>query len=319
MSGFKSKEQSRKLILGSGLAAGLAANLLAAAKNISLVWARDVQISPIPELLPRRQFFDALDVTQCEEALAVSEVAPSVQEVVWVEGGTRRTRRLVSTDEFLVYEKGRLAAWLRDRAIAAGVPSIMLDKPSETVNLNSYQLVLDCRGYNAVSNNPDYEVTRETQARTSCTYAIFNRPESIAVNQMVFWSMPGEGKVQQTFFYVPFGGDAMSVGCSCTPTKRIDINTVLGAARDFGLPVDAEHIRFTGEATPHIDIVKALTPHVKPIGEAARRSCPLTEYGAMVALSQLLQLVGKSGLPSLALIRPTHYQIDPHIPLELFL
>lgn len=309
----------RQLILGSGVTAGLAANLLSTSYDTRLVWSHDVMISPIPELLPRRIFFDALGVTKDEEALAVAEVAPRLQEVIWIDDGVRSSRPLVSTDTFLVYEKSRLAAWLRWRSIAAGIESEMLGKPSKITDFDNYQLVLDCRGCYAVAEDPNYEITREAQARTHCTYAILDHPETVSTNQMVFWSNTNSNGMLQTFFCVPVGNDAISVGCSYSPTMQVDINTVLAAARDFGLSVSTEHVRFSGKAIPHIDTATALTARVTPIGEAARRSCSLTEYGVIAALSQLLQLVGKPSLPPTALLRPTHSQIDPHIPLELFL
>lgn len=311
--------QSRKLIIGSGVTAGLAANLLESSQESDLIWANDAMMSPIPELLPRRVFFDALGAGQEEEELAVAEVAPGLQEVVWIEGGERITRRLVSTDEFLIYDKGRLAGWLRRRAIAAGIAPLMLDSSGQMTDFGNYQLVLDCRGCYAVAEDPKYKIVREAQARTSCTYAILNRPETVASNQMVFWSVTNSDGILQTFFAVPIGGGGMSVGCSHRSTIQMDVHMVLAAARDFGIPVSVEHIRFSGQAVPHIDTAMTLTANIKPIGEAARRSCPLTEYGVMVALSQLLQLTGKQGLPASALLRPTHSQIDPHIPLELFL
>jgi len=311
--------RSRKLIIGSGITAGLAANLLEKSQESDLVWANDAMMSPIPELLPRRVFFDALEARQEEEELAVAEVAPSLQEVVWLEGRKRIHRRLVSTDEFLIYDKSRLANWLRRRAITAGIVPIMLDGCDQTTDFGNYQLVIDCRGYNAVAEDPKYKVTREAQARTACTYAILNRPETVAPNQMLFWSVTNIDGMLQTFFTIPIGDSRISVGCSHRPTVQMDVHMVLASARDFGIPVSVEHISFSGKAVPHIDTVMTVTANIKPIGEAARRSCPLTEYGVMIALSQLLQLSGKQCLPTSSLLRPTHSQIDPHIPLELFL
>lgn len=310
--------QHRKLIIGSGVTAGLAANLLENRYKTDLVWANDAVMSPIPELLPRQVFFDALGIGKEEEELAVAEVAPSLQEVIWIDGEERTTRHLVSTNEFLVYDKGRLAAWLRRRAIAAGIESVVLDKFGQMTDFSNYQLVLDCRGFDAVAEDPKYKIVREIQARTSCTYAIINRPETVASNQMVFWSVTNSDGMLQTFFAVPIGGGGMSVGCSHSSTIQMDIHMVLATARDFGIPASVENIRFSGIAVPHIDTARTLIENIKPIGESARRSCPLTEYGVMVALSQLLQLIGKQGLPTSALLRPTHNQIDPHIPLELF-
>lgn len=309
----------RKLILGSGVTAGLAANLLRDSHNICMAWLRHAQASPIPELLPRRAFFDALGVTQADEAVAIADVAPRVEEVVWVDRGTLVTRKLVSTDAFLVYEKGRLTAWLRERAMAAGIEAIVLDTPNQTVDPGGYDLVLDCRGSHAVFEDSGYEITPLAPTLTRCTYAILNRPESIAADQIVFWSLPMRDKAQRMFFCIPVGDGLMSVGCSYSPTLRMDVDAVLEVAHGVGLPVTAGQIRSAGEAAPHRVSAKARDPRVIPIGDAARSCCPMTEYGTMAALSHLLQLCHEPALPASALMRPIHCQIDPHIPLELFL
>ena len=308
----------RKLILGSGVAAGLAANLLGDSHDVCIAWLRNAATSPIPELLPRRAFFDALGVTKAEETLAIAEVTPRLKAVTWDNGGISISRSLESTDAFLVYEKGRLAAWLRKRAMAAGTQTVMLDTTSKIMDFGGYDFVLDCRGSRSVAEDLGYEVTQEAQARTCCTYAILNRPESVAADQMVFWSVLNEDRVQRTLFCVPVGEESISVGCSYSPTIRMNVNDVLEAACDFGLSLSTQHIQFTGEAAPHLVTAKALDPRVTPVGDASRSSCPLTEYGTMAALSQLLRLRGEPDLPLSVLMRPTHCQIDPHIPLELF-
>lgn len=308
--------RSRRLIIGSGIAAGLAANLSVAGQQTDLFWRTDARMSPIPELVPRRAFFDALGGGEEEEGIAISEVAPAITDLVWIDGGERITRRLASNDDFLVYDKGRLSTWLRQRAHAAQWVRFVPNLPA---NLQDYASVLDCRGSEAVSCDTNYRVVRQAQARTACTYAILARPVTVAPASMVFWSVTGSDGALQTFFAVPVGGDAISIGCSHSAATPMEVDTVLVAARAFGMPVALEQVRFFGHAVPHIDTAMSLAENVRPIGEAARRSCPLKEYGVMVALSQLLQLAGKPALPASALSRPTHSQIDPHLPLELFL
>jgi hypothetical protein len=308
--------RSRRLILGSGIAAGLAANLSVAGQQTDLFWRTDARMSPIPELVPRRAFFDALGAGEEEEGIAISEVAPAITDLVWIDGGERIARRLASNDDFLVYDKGRLATWLRQRAHAA---QWVRFAPNLPANLQDYASVLDCRGSEAVSCDTNYRVVRQAQSRTACTYAILARPVTVAPARMVFWSVTDSFGALQTFFAVPVGGDAISIGCSHSAATPMDVDTVLAAARAFGMPVALEQVRFFGHAVPHIDTAMSLAENVSPIGEAARRSCPLKEYGVMVALSQLLQLAGKPALPASALSRPTHSQIDPHLPLELFL
>jgi hypothetical protein len=308
--------RSRRLIIGSGIAAGLSANLPAESQQTDLVWKADARMSPIPELVPRRAFFDGLGVGEEEEGIAVSDVASAITDLVWIDGGERITRRLASNDDFLVYDKGRLATWLRQRALAAQLVSVA---PDLAANLQDYASVLDCRGSEAVSCDKNYRVVRQAQARTACTYVILARPLTVAPAHMVFWSVTDSDGALQTFFAVPVGGDAISIGCSHSAATPMEVDTVLAAARAFGMPVALEQVRFSGHAVPHIDTAMSLAENVRPIGEAARRSCPLTEYGVMVALSQLLQLAGKPALPASALSRPTHSQIDPHLPREFFL
>jgi len=307
---------SRRLIIGSGIAAGLAANLSAVGQPTDLYCRADARVSHIPELLPRRAFFDALGGGEEEEGTAVTEVAPAITDLVWIDSGERITRRLVSNDDFLVYDKGRLARWLLQRAHAAQLVSITPNLPA---NLQDYASVLDCRGSEAVFCDTNYRVVRQAQARTACTYAILARPVTVAPSRMLFWSRTDGDGALQTFFAVPVGGDAISIGCSHSVSTPMEVETVLAAARAFGMPVALEQVRFSGHAVPHIDTAMSLAKNIRPIGEAARRSCPLKEYGVMVALSQLLQLAGRPALPASALSRPTHSQIDPHLPLELFL
>jgi hypothetical protein len=307
---------SRRLIIGSGIAAGLAANLSAVGQPTDLYCRADARVSHIPELLPRRAFFDALGGGEEEEGTDVTEVAPAITDLVWIDSGERITRRLVSNDDFLVYDKGRLARWLLQRAHAAQLVSITPNLPA---NLQDYASVLDCRGSEAVFCDTNYRVVRQAQARTACTYAILARPVTVAPSRMLFWSRTDGDGALQTFFAVPVGGDAISIGCSHSVSTPMEVETVLAAARAFGMPVALEQVRFSGHAVPHIDTAMSLAKNIRPIGEAARRSCPLKEYGVMVALSQLLQLAGRPALPASALSRPTHSQIDPHLPLELFL
>ena len=307
--------QSRILILGSGVSAGLAANLLNDKGEIHLFSLINSTASPIPELVPRRPFFDALRLTKEEEISAIVELAPRVKKVTWIEEDQRNSRSLETNDSFFVFEKGSLAEWLRRRAQHAGVT---LGYELKQIEIFKYDLLLDCRGARAVALDPGYVVNATGEAVTRCTYAILERPDELGSDEMFFWAASNDDQAKRTFFCVPIGENLISLGCSYSPAIKLDVQEVIGAARNLGISISDAHIKHHGEALP--ELVRAVPRDARtiPIGEASRTSCPLQEYGIMRALSEILALAGETALPNATMLRPLQKQIDPHFPVELF-
>ncbi|NMZ00009.1 hypothetical protein HBO04_07755 [Pseudomonas proteolytica] len=313
--------RSCKLIVGSGLTAGLAANLLCDVHELSLSFLPFAKFSSMPEILPRRAFFDALELSRAEEAAVISKVSTSAREVVWNDGNVSAQRSLESTDDFFIYDKGLLASWLLDRAIQRGVHAIKSHAQSSTIQeeCKNFDAVLDCRGAGAVAKDPGYTIRQETLSSTYCTYAIIKRPKSMSNDHLVFWSVLNEYGLQRTFFAMPCGTELTSVGGSYCEGDQLDITALLDMMCSLGYPLTPSDVKLTANVAPHRFSCSHSHPKIIPLGDAARSTCPLTEYGVMSALSQLLQLRGDNGLLPSVIRRPASSQIDPHIPVELFL
>ena len=73
-----------------------------------------------------------------------------------------------------------------------------------------------------------------------------------------------------------------------------------------------------GTADPRSTFVDNRLSHVRLLGDAYRRPCPLTEYGTLKSLSQILVMNGGKQLPRSVLSRPVSREVDPHMPMELF-
>lgn len=313
--------RTRTLIVGSGITAGLAANMLSRDDEINLSFFPLAMFSTIPEIVPRRPFFDALGVSPVEEHLVVSDVATRLSEVIWIDGKFSAKRLLKSTNDFLIYDKGLLASWLLNRAIQRGVQVVKSNEHLFGIQFecNDYDKVLDCRGANAVTKDFGYKINQDASASTYCTYAIIKKSHLISNDQMIFWSDPNRHGFQRTFFCIPCNSDSISLGVSYSEGDRVDMSVVLEAAHTLGYQLLASDIIFTADISPHRYSASHTYQGVIPVGDAARSSCPLKEYGVMSALSQLLQMRGGLALLPSQTKRPVSRQIDPHIPMELFI
>lgn len=310
---------TQALILGSGVSAGLAANILSRQYDLTLATILGTPSSPIPEILPRRTFFDALGVSAEEECEAVAAVAPKLETVRWVRSGDSQVRSLRSTSDYLVYEKGCLAAWLISRAKTLGV-SINIDNTFQSERtLHKREVIFDCRGRKAVADDDSYVHQVLKNPATHCTYAIVRRPEKTNPGHMeVLSSVPVKG-VEATLFAIPIGAFHMSIGLSYRSDISLTTSDVFVAAHaHLGLDFSVQDIHTMGTARPSVIETSTREKHRYPLGETERSTCPLYEYGVMASLSRILTFSGMRPLPESALLRPSSSEVDPHVPRELF-
>jgi len=303
-------------IVGGGVTAGLAAYMLSSQCNVVLFRPHKVTASPIPEIVPRRAFFDCAGIPASIEAEVVTATASYVTEVHWVDG--KRTRRcsLRSDADYFIYDKGKLASWLVERAY---ISDVVENEVTAIDQIEGFGTVLDCRGWQAVSNDPSYVVEKVADPVTRCSYVIATRPEHLASNVMHYWSGDEYNAAENmTFFTVPVGSSKMSLGCSYSPELDVSHADIVESARRFGIDVSETDIGFVGTATPYRTIARCALSHVRPLGDARSLSCPLTEYGTMKALSHISEMKGSGRLSDRFMQRPMSQQIDPHIPMELF-
>ena len=302
-------------VVGGGITAGLAAYMLASDNDITLFLPIQKTSSPIPELVPRQPFFRSVINSDVIEEIIVNSVVPSVCEVTTDIDSVRCSLNLCSNADYLVYDKGRLATWLIE---AAGIRQPVHEDIARIADVTGFDWVLDCRGSKAVRRDPNYDHFELAQPLTACTYVIAGRPTSCSSQEMNFWNIAGmPDSREKTFFYVPVGEDGISVGCSHTPDLQVSTDDVIRAARQQGIEVRKDTIRYCGTEKPGRCAANSKQPEIIPLGEARESSCPLTEYGVLKALSHIIELQGGAAIPQKVIQRPVLSQVDPHIPLEL--
>ena len=74
-----------------------------------------------------------------------------------------------------------------------------------------------------------------------------------------------------------------------------------------------------GEVLPNILKSSTNLKNVIPIGESNESSCPLTEYGVLKSLNQIYKVLGNQFIPLSIKRQFNNTEIDPHIPMELFI
>ncbi|KZL23796.1 hypothetical protein [Pseudovibrio sp. WM33] len=305
----------RVAIVGGGVTAGLAASVLSQTNDVIVFRPTDTSASPIPEIVPRRAFFEGAFLGPKEEKRIIRAAASPVCWVAWRNGTKGQKHKATTNSQYFIYDKGRLAKILLDAApvhyqVEEDIPSIGA--------LTGYPAVLDCRGAKAVAADKAYQTARKGVALTCCTYVIAERPPSLDPETMEFWAETTASGHRRTFYVVPVGGSMVSLGCSSAPSDAFDHAALLEAAARSGLSINESSIRMSGNATPHPTIVHNSLSHVSPLGDARGLPCPLTEYGTLKALSQIAEISGGKRFPTETLRRPISREVDPHIPMELF-
>ncbi|SMB45849.1 hypothetical protein SPRA44_600088 [Serratia proteamaculans] len=305
--------QQRIAIVGGGIAAGLAARLLAPLGTITLIQPVNFVASSMPEIVPRQAFFEALALPQ--EAEWVAAIAPSATQVIWRNGTETYEADLASTDDFLIYDKGRLAARLLD---SAPVFQRIQSDVAEIAEVEGFDRVFDCRGAKAVKADPSYQYKKVSPARTACRYVVASTQLAANDRVMHFWSETTVSGKKRTFFQIPLGGNRVSLGCSCIPDDLISSANLYATAAKEGWALSIDSVMFSGVVVPQPCEMTCVLTHVTPLGDADALSCPLGEYGTLKTLSQIITIVGGKPLAAASLQRPLNGEVDPHMPQELF-
>ncbi|OVZ94948.1 hypothetical protein CBW54_00605 [Yersinia kristensenii] len=301
-------------IVGSGVTAGLTANLLAKRGEITLFQSPNPFSSGIPEIVPRRAFFDALDTINEDEV--ITRTAPVNQRVLWRHNDKFHRRLLVSNEEYFVYDKGRLAKFLAE---CVPVARYVKQEVSNIADLKGFDRIFDCRGAKSVMSDHAYQSHFVQAARTACRYLVTHHFPDKDADEMCFWSEHTVGGSRRTFFKIPVANNRASLGCSCLPSELISADELLIAMATKGIAVRPENIIFSGSVEPEEVAMSCSVNHVVPLGDARYLSCPLSEYGTLKALSQVKEATGENTLLSQFFKRPNNGEIDPHFPQELFL
>ncbi|EBH0780614.1 hypothetical protein FJ875_09965 [Salmonella enterica] len=303
--------QQRIAIVGGGVTAGMAACLLAPLGETTLIQPGVVPASGMPEIVPRQPFFTVFG--KGEESEWIARIAPRLTGVSWRSGTNVRSIQLASTDDFLVYDKGRLAALLLDNA---PVTRRIINEVTEISELKGFERIFDCRGARAVKNDPAYQYKNVRAAHTACRYIVASSPSENYGGVMRFWTEIAPGGKQRTFFQIPVNGERVSLGCSCSPDDLLSDAELRATIEQKGmLPED---VLFSGAVVPQPCTMQCSIAHVTPLGDASALPCPLTEYGVLKALSQIVVLSGGKPLPESTLRRSLSENVDPHLPQELF-
>lgn len=305
--------RSKIAIVGSGITAGLATSLLAPLFDVSLFQSPKPFASDIPEIVPRRAFFDA--ISSLHEAETITQTAPAIQWVLWQHDDRSQQVRLTSNEAYFVYDKGRLAAFLAE---STPVTKCVKQEVANIADLVGFERVFDCRGSKSVMKDPAYQSHIMHPARTACRYLIVPSLSGKDRDEMRFWSENTSEGVRRTFFMIPVGNDKVSLGCSCLPSNMISPAELLMAMMGKGIDVTPESIILSGCAEPKALAMTCSFGHVTPLGDAGYLSCPLSEYGMLKALSQIREVTGATTLSQHFFKRPEKDEVDPHLPQELF-
>lgn len=300
-------------IVGGGITAGLAANIMGTLGKIKLFHSDIRQVSMIPEIVPRRAFFDSL--CNFDEKTFITRAAPVIRSVIWQKNGQLLKTQLESNNEYFVYDKSYLAALMTEHLAESQ------HVKKEVVNiaeLNDFDLIFDCRGQNALIKDPSYQTELLYPARTACRYFMFTSLHSTYVDDMCFWSEKSDGGIERTFFNISVGNKKVIVGCSFLPSNAISDSEIFKVITIKGIHLEMANMIFNGYAEPKGKVMKCALGHVIPLGDSYSLACPLKEYGTLKALSQLIDLVGGRSLLPHIYTRHNKSDIDPHLPQELF-
>ncbi|MEQ1977504.1 hypothetical protein [Xenorhabdus sp. SGI240] len=306
--------QTKIAIVGNGVTAGLAANLLTSLGDITLFQSPHFSASGIPEIVPRRAFFNALNTIK--ESEAVIQAAPIIRSVSWRNNGKFHQAELASNEQYFIYDKGRLATFLVENI---PVSRRIQQEITRIEDLEGFDRIFDCRGTTSVINDPAYMSHVIQPAQTACRYLVISFPPDLDRNEMRFWSEIFPNGSRRTFFMIPVGDNKVSLGCSCLPSNVISTDELLAAIAAEGISVVPEKILFSGYVVPEKRSMTCSINHVTPLGDASTSPCPLSEYGTLNALFQIREFVDNACFSPMLFQRPKYNEIDPHLPQELFL
>lgn len=302
-------------ILGNGISAGLLAYFLSSKNKITLIKDKEYISSPIPEILPRHIFFNALGMNNYEQTKIIEKTKSHLTYFILNKNNIENKISMCSNDKYYIYDKGKLADYLISKS---KIEDVQYQSIKDINTLENHDLIFDCRGKNSILEDPNYQTRILFPARTKCSYMIVSNTKSSCENIMNFWVDNGEyANYKRTFFVIPIGNNKISIGCSYHPNMFIYRQELLKMASSHGIQVLEDHIFTSGEALPSILKSSTHLKNVIPIGESYESSCPLTEYGVLKVLNQIYKVLGNPFIPVPIKRQFTDSEIDPHIPMEL--
>lgn len=302
-------------ILGNGISAGLLAYLLSPKNKITVLKGKNHMFSPIPEILPRDTFFNALGMNHHEQNKVIENTKSHLTDFILNRNNAENKISICSNDKYYIYDKEKLADYLISNS---NVEDIQFQNIEDVKSLENYDLIFDCRGKRSIMDDPSYHTRIIFPARTKCSYIIAECPEASIESTMTFWTDSNKYlKYKKTFFTIPLKNHKMSIGCSYNPNHFIHHQDLLEMASGHGIKIFEDQIFTSGEALPNILKSSTNLKNVIPIGESSESSCPLTEYGVLKSLNQIYKVLGNQFSPISIKRHFNNSEIDPHIPMEL--
>lgn len=303
-------------ILGNGISAGLLAYLLSPKNKITIFKNSYFMFSPIPEILPRDIFFNALGMNHHEQNKVIENTKSHLTDFILNRNNIENKISICSSDKYYIYDKGKLADYLITNS---KVEDIQFKNIKDVKELEHYDLIFDCRGKRSIIDDPNYHTRIIFPARTKCSYIIAECPEKLIENTMIFWIDSNRHfNNKKTFFAIPIGNNKISIGCSYNPNHFIYRQDLIKMASNYGFNIFEDQIFTSGEALPNILKSSTKLKNVIPIGESSESSCPLTEYGVLKSLNQIYKVLGNQFIPVPIKRHFNNAEIDPHIPMEIF-
>lgn len=304
-------------ILGNGISAGLLAYLLAPKNEVTILKNRNYMFSPIPEILPREIFFNALGLNSDEQNTIIENTKSHLTNFILNINNLENKISINSNEKYYIYDKEKLANYLLS---TSNIEDIRYQSIEDIKALDNFDLIFDCRGKKSLINDPNYHTRIILPARTKCSYIIAECPEKTLENTMSFWKKNNKNlDYKKTFFAIPIGNNKISIGCSFNPNQSINHQDILKMASSHKINILEDKIFALGEAIPNILKSSTNLKNVIPIGESNESSCPLTEYGVLKSLNQIYKVLGNQFIPLSIKRQFNNTEIDPHIPMELFI
>ncbi|MGB9037253.1 MAG: hypothetical protein WCC23_01940 [Acinetobacter calcoaceticus] len=300
-------------VVGNGISAGLLTYLLSHKNKITLFQDKDYIYSSIPEIIPRKYFFETLGLNNNDQLKIIDSTKSHITDFMISQNNSCNLHSMITNDSFYVFDKEKLSSFLIS---SSTLKDIKYEKITDINLLKKFDLIFDCRGKKAILNDSNYNTRIILPAKTKCSYIILKSDKNFLNTRMSFWK--NHLKNKQTFFVIPTGINKFSIGCSYNPNQYLNNDNLIEIASQYGFEISNNQIISSGEALPSILKSSTTIKNVIPVGEAYESSCPLTEYGVLKSLNQIFKIVGNPFI-QLPIKRPVNNtEIDPHIPMELF-
>ncbi|GAA4666758.1 hypothetical protein [Bartonella pachyuromydis] len=301
-------------VLGGGISAGITLKFITHQENVTLFRSPQFIDNSIPELVPRKLFFELIGKEFCEVEI-ISTSAPRQSFVEWNCYNKTLNTKLSSTEQFFVYDKIQLARYLIENCKKKQIVEREIHSVSE---LQGFDKIYDCRGSQSISKDSAYSIVTSKPAKTSSRYIIFTLSSPSQMDVCQFWSKESFSGLRRTFFRIPIGKNKISIGCSSIPSDPVTEKELWDFLKSVDINLTKAKIYHHGIANPNRYERVCILPHVIPLGDAKKSPCPLTEYGVLSAISNIRATFGHTELSSKLLMKHKKDEVDPHLPLELF-